>query len=80
MSGRRRGKRQGWEREKQGWEKEKKKRERERQGWERKIERVREREIGREMGVGERDIGERERDREIQGEREEETGEKERDR
>ena len=43
MSGRRRWKRQGWEREKQGCEKEKKKereRERERQGWERKIERV----------------------------------------
>ena len=41
MSGRRRGKRQGWEREKQGWgKKRKRKRERERQGWERKIERV----------------------------------------
>ena len=50
MSGRRRGKRQGWEREKQGWEKEKK-RERERQGWERKIER--ERTISRETEVGE---------------------------
>ena len=46
MSGRRRGKRQGWEREKQGWE-----RERERQGWERKIER--ERTISRETEVGE---------------------------
>ena len=49
MSGRRRGKRQGREREKQGWEKERE-RERERQGWERKIERetrVREREKDR---------------------------------
>ena len=39
--------------------------------------RERERKIGRETGVGERDTGERER--EIQGEREEETGEKERE-
>ena len=39
---------------------------------------VRERKIGRETGVGERDTGEIER--EIQGEREEETGEKERER
>ena len=54
MSGRRRGKRQGWEREKQGWEKE-----RDRQGWERKIER--ERTISRETEVGET---QRERERE----------------
>ena len=82
MSGRRRGKRQGWEREKQGWEKEKKK-ERERQGWERKIER--ERTISRETEVGET---QREREplrkrgmvgeRKIGIERERETGVRER--
>ena len=58
MSGRRRGKRQGWEREKQGWEEEKKK---ERQGWER--DRKRDRTISRETEVGETHR-ERERERE----------------
>ena len=40
-------------------------------------ERERERKIGRETGVGERDTGEIEKEREIQGEREEETRERE---
>ena len=58
MSGRKRWKRLGWEREKQGWEKREKERERETGMGEK--DRKSEREIGRETGVGERDTGERE--------------------
>ena len=75
MSGSRRGRRHGWERErwKERQEREKKERKRDRDGREKDIETgAGEREIGRETGVGR----ERERERERQGEREEITNTK----
>ena len=64
MSGSRRGRRHGWEREKwkERHEREKKERKRDRDGREKGRETgAGERDIGRETGVGERDRGEREK-------------------